>query len=137
MPDHLHMLWTLPPGDTDFSTRVRLIKHFTTRATRRVGQDPPDIKQSASRQKKGERPVWQRRFWEHVVRDEDEFARLCDYVHYNPIKHGYSRCPHTWPYSSFHRFVRAQLYPPDWLCSCRGAHHRAPDFGIAEDIMGE
>lgn len=135
MPDHLHMLWTLPPGDADFSTRWRLIKHLTTRELGRSGPDP-SAEQSPSRQKKHERPVWQRRFWEHAVRGEDEFARLCDYIHYNPVKHGYARCPHAWSQSSFHRFVRARRYPSDWLCVCRGGRHREPYFGV-DDLVGE
>ncbi len=146
MPDHLHMVWTLPPGDADFSTRWRLIKHFTTRhlgrvgllGSRRVGHDPPyNAEQSPSRQKKHERPVWQRRFWEHVVRDEGEFPRLCDYIHYNPVKHGYARCPHAWPYSSFRRFVHAKLYPADWCCMCKGPLPSKPDFSDIDDISGE
>ena len=103
-----------------------------------MGRDPPYTEvQSLSRQKKYERPVWQRRFWEHVVRDESEFVRLCDYIHYNPVKHGYARCPHAWSYSSFHRFVQANLYSLDWLCVCKGARHKAPDFGLDDDIVGE
>ncbi|MBI3246287.1 MAG: transposase [Deltaproteobacteria bacterium] len=138
MPDHLHMVWTLPPGDADFSTRWRLIKHFTTRHLSRVGLAPSyTVKQSPSRLKKHERPIWQRRFWEHVVRDEKEFATLCDYIHYNPVKHGYARCPHAWSYSSFHRFVQTKLYPQDWLCVCKGIRHRTPGFGLGDDIVGE
>lgn len=104
----------------------------------RVSLDPPySVEQSVSRQKKHERPVWQRRFWEHTVRNEDELAALCDYIHYNPVKHGYARCPHSWPHSSFHRFVRAKLYPQDWLCVCAGVRRIEPDFGVDDDIVGE
>ncbi len=104
----------------------------------RVSLDPPySVEQSVSRQKKHERPVWQRRFWEHTVRNEDEVAALCDYIHYNPVKHGYARCLHAWPYSSFHRFVHAKLYPQDWLCICKGGRRVEPDFGVDDDIVGE
>ena len=135
LPDHLHTLWTLPAGDADFSTRWRLIKHATTRQL--MQHITVEIAQSASRCKKQEQPVWQRRFWEHAVRSEEEFSALCDYIHYNPVKHGYARCPHAWPYSSFRRFVHAQRYPLNWLCTCMGAPRVEPTFAIADDITGE
>jgi putative transposase len=82
LPDHLHALWTLPNGDTNFSTRWRLIKEAFTRA-------------------KGEQGVWQRRFWEHAIRDERDFERHLDYIHINPVHHGLSTTARDWPYSSF------------------------------------
>lgn len=135
LPDHLHALWTLPPEDADFSTRWRLIKHLTTRQL--MQHMTIDAEQSASRRKKQEQPIWQRRFWEHTVRDEEEFAALCDYIHYNPVKHGHARCPHAWPYSSFRRFVHARRYPLDWLCTCTGARPVEPVFAVADEIIGE
>ncbi len=102
LPDHLHCLWTLPEYDANFSTRWRLIKsHFTRHC-------PDEYKhpRSISRLKKKEQAVWQRRFWEHEIRDENDFNRQIDYIHYNPVKHGYVQFPNEWPYSSFHRYVR-------------------------------
>jgi putative transposase len=108
LPDHLHCLWTLPPADADFSTRWKRIK-----AQFSVGL-PRAQPRSASRIAKGEREIWQRRFWEHTVRDEEDWRRHMDYIHYNPVKHRYVARVADWSYSSFHRYVRAGAYPPDW-----------------------
>ncbi|TWT45403.1 Transposase IS200 like protein [Phycisphaerae bacterium RAS1] len=111
LPDHLHLLIELPVGDTDFSTRVMLIKsRFTPAGAGAIA--------SPSRTRRRERAVWQRRFWEHTIRDESDFATHMDYIHYNPVKHGYATCPHAWPHSSFHRWVREGRYAADWACSC-------------------
>ena len=108
LPDHFHTVWTLPPGDADFSTRMRLIKSTFSRAI------PPTEHLSAVRSARGERGVWQRRFWEHAIRDEDDLRLHLDYTHYNPVKHGHVRQVREWPHSSFHRYVEAGTYPPDW-----------------------
>lgn len=110
LPDHLHCIWTLPPSDAGFSTRWRLIKsHFSRSCDSRYhGQ------LSASRQAKQERAVWQRRFWEHLIRDEADYIQHVDYIHYNPVKHGLVAAPKAWPHSSFHRFVQAGQYDRDW-----------------------
>ena len=108
MPNHLHTLWTLPAGDSDYSTRWRQIKAAFSRAM------PKGERISASRQSKGERGIWQRRFWEHTIRDQRGFNHRFDYIHYNPVKHGYVRHPHEWLYSSFHRAMRQGIYPADW-----------------------
>jgi len=110
LPDHLHCIWTLPDGDSDFSTRWRLIKSYFTRGCDPVCHSPP----SASRQKKQERAVWQRRFWEHQIRDERDFTQHVEYIHYNPVKHGLVKAPKDWPYSSFHRAVRRGIYSEEW-----------------------
>jgi putative transposase len=109
LPDHLHFLWALPPDDFDFSTRWRLIKsHFSRHyLTAQAGI-------SASRRKKGEKQIWQRRYWEHLIRDEADLVRHVEYIHFNPVKHGLAQSPGAWPYSSFSGFVREGLYPPDW-----------------------
>jgi putative transposase len=99
LPDHLHCIWTLPQGDCDFSTRWRLIKSQFTRNCM-VGDRLPV---SASRSSKGEQPIWQRRFWEHLIRNDEDFRRHVDYIHYNPVKHGLVRNASEWPYSSFGR----------------------------------
>ena len=108
LPDHIHCIWTLPDGDTDFSNRWRMIKATFSRGM--VGGE----KRSASRSAKGERGVWQRRFWEHTIRDEHDYRVHMDYVHFNPVKHGYVESVAAWPYSTFQRCVQAGLYPADW-----------------------
>jgi len=108
LPDHLHAMWTLPDGNSDFSTRWRLIKTVFAR------QIPATERLSAVRKRKGERGIWQRRFWEHAIRDEHDWERHVDYIHFNPVKHGYAKQAIDWPYSSFHRFVREGQYAVDW-----------------------
>jgi putative transposase len=108
LPDHLHCMWTLPPGDDDFSNRWKAIK------IRFVRELPWLERRSAVRVSRGERGIWQRRFWEHTIRDDVDYARHMDYIHYNPVKHGHVRVASDWPYSTFHYCVRAGLYPPDW-----------------------
>jgi len=110
LPDHLHCIWTLPAGDGDFSTRWRLIKSYFTRHCDPICHGRP----SPSRQKKQERAVWQRRFWEHQIGDEGDFIQHVEYIHYNPVKHGLVKAPKDWPYSSFHRDVRRGVYAWDW-----------------------
>jgi putative transposase len=108
LPDHLHAVWTLPDHDADFAVRWRLIKSAFSRGL------APDEPTSNSRSRKGERGIWQRRYWEHTLRDENDFARHVDYIHFNPVKHGYVSRVMDWPHSSFHRFVRLGVYPADW-----------------------
>ncbi len=108
LPDHLHCIWTLPPGDTDYSLRWREIK---SRFSRRV---PLAENRTTGRMKKAERGIWQRRFWEHTLRDPLDVERHVDYIHYNPVKHGYAGCVADWPHSSFHRYVERGEYPQDW-----------------------
>lgn len=110
LPDHLHCVWTLPTDDADYSTRWRLIKSFFSRRCAHVTNKLV----SASRHGKHETTVWQRRFWEHQIRDETDYERHLDYIHYNPVKHGLAAAPKDWPYSSFHRYVEASRYPSDW-----------------------
>ena len=112
MPDHLHCIWTLPPGDADFSTRWRLIKTWFTKHCDPVLRPAPSI----IRKSKHEQAIWQHRYWEHQLRDENDFARHVDYIHYNPVKHGLTVSPINWPYSSFRRYVETGIYPPDWGC---------------------
>ncbi len=108
LPDHLHALWTLPEGDADFATRWRLIKSAFSRS---IATGEPV---SASRTTKGERGIWQRRYWEHTIRDDEDFARHADYIHINPVKHGLVSRVRDWPHSSFHRLVDLGIYPEDW-----------------------
>ena len=107
LPEHLHTVWTLPAGDADYSGRWRAIKSRFTRALRKAGKQVP-------RHANGEYAVWQRRFWEHTLRDEPDRQQHVDYIHYNPIKHGYVPAVADWPYSSFHRYVKQGLLPENW-----------------------
>jgi putative transposase len=108
LPEHLHCILTLPPGDSDFSTRWRLIKSGCSRAL------PKTERRSAVRQAAGERGIWQRHYWEHLIRDDADYRRHVDYVHVNPLKHGHVKRARDWPYSTFHRYVAAGIYPADW-----------------------
>jgi putative transposase len=108
LPDHMHCVWTLPIGDADFSGRWREIRKGFSLAM------PATEFRSAARIARGERGVWQRRYWEHTVRDERDYARHVDYVHFNPVKHGLVEDVAAWPYSSFHRAVEREEYPADW-----------------------
>jgi putative transposase len=108
LPDHLHTLWALPEDDDDFSLRWRQIKSAFSRQIEK-GESI-----SKSRAGKQERGIWQRRFWEHAIRNELDHARHVDYIHFNPVKHGYVRKAAEWPYSSFHRYVESGLYSSDW-----------------------
>jgi putative transposase len=108
LPDHLHAIWSLPEGDADFATRWRHVKAMFSRAL------PTRERISESRLRKGERRIWQRRYWEHTLRDERDFSRHVDYIHFNPVKHGLVTRVEDWPYSSFHRMVRLGAYAKDW-----------------------
>jgi len=107
LPDHLHTIWTLPAEDADYSGRWRAIKSRFTRALVKSGGP-------LRRNARGEYLLWQRRYWEHTLRDPVDMQRHIDYIHYNPVKHGHVRLVRDWPYSSFHRFVKAGVYPEDW-----------------------
>lgn len=100
LPEHLHTLWTLPRGDADYTTRWMLIKSLFSR------QIPKGEICSASRINKRERGIWQRRYWEHLIRDEQDHTRHIEYIHFNPVKHCHVECPTDWPYSSIHRFIK-------------------------------
>ncbi len=99
LPEHLHCIWTLPENDNDFSTRWRLIKgHFSRNCREEL---------------KG-RAVWQHRFWEHQIRNEEDLIRHVEYIHYNPVKHGLVKSPRAWQHSTFRRYVEQGVYHPDW-----------------------
>jgi len=155
LPDHLHCIWQLPPGDSDFSTRWRLIKRYFS-----ITKDKPvnPVRMSSTFQlddshgalnpvfalkgilssspiqapieaglrtrqavgfsngvtERGEKNIWQRRFWEHFLRDEEDWRRHIDYIHYNPVKHGYVQNPADWPHGSFQKALQEGLYPIGW-----------------------
>jgi putative transposase len=108
LPEHLHAIWTLPEGDFDFSVRWRLVKSAFSRAL------PSGEALTKSRATRGERGIWQRRYWEDTLRDDNDFARHVDYIHFNPVKHGHVGQVKDWPYLSFHRMVRLGICPEDW-----------------------
>jgi putative transposase len=107
LPDHLHAIWSLPQGEVEFSKRWNLIKGGFSRGLDARPRSPSKIV-------KREKGIWQRRYWEHAIRDEADLERHIDYVHYNPVKHGYVTRVVDWPYSSFHRYVEQDMLPPDW-----------------------
>jgi putative transposase len=111
LPDHLHCIWTLPDGDVDFSGRWSLIKHHVSYA---CGQVLSPAVTTESRRKHRDAGIWQRRFWEHRIRDDADLERHVDYIHFNPVKHGLSGSVADWPYSTFHRYVKAGVYASDW-----------------------
>lgn len=108
MPDHLHTLWTLPEGDADYSKRWNLIKGQFSRSIEK-GE-----RVSVSRAGKRERGIWHRRFWAHLITDQEDFNRHADYIHWNPVKHGKVNQVADWPYSSFHQYVNIDVYPSTW-----------------------
>jgi len=125
LPDHLHCIWTLPLGDANYAMRWNIIKRIVSQETRRLIESPI----SRSHRQRRELGLWQRRFWEHQVRDERDLLRHVEYIHWNPVKHGYVTRVRDWPYSSFHRYVKQGLYPLDWAGS--------GDDGTAADDYGE
>ena len=108
LPDHLHALWVLPDGDADFSSRWSLIKSAFSRG---LGPAPSRFMSKIAKREKG---IWQRRYWEHAIRDDADFERHVDYIHFNPVKHGHVTRVADWPHSSFHRYVERGLLAPDW-----------------------
>jgi putative transposase len=105
LPEHLHTIWRLPENDADFSKRWMVIK-------RKFSAGLPSRVVSDSKTKKREKGIWQRRFWEHYIRDEEDWRRHVDYIHFNPVKHGYVSKPQDWPHSSFNQAVRKGWYEP-------------------------
>ena len=108
LPDHLHCIWTLPAGDADYPGRWRGIKQRFSSSV------PQGERRSPVREGRGERGIWQRRYWEHTIRDERDLQAHVDYIHINPLKHGRVSRVSDWPYSTFHRYVRDGIYPADW-----------------------
>jgi putative transposase len=108
LPEHMHWIWRLPEGDTDYATRWRRIKTDFSRSLLRTER------RWSVRLMRGERGIWQRRYWEHAIRDDTDLRRHIDYIHFNPVKHGYANTPVGWPHSSFHRHVERHDDPFDW-----------------------
>ena len=119
LPDHMHALWTLPPGDADFPRRWQAIKMAFSRRIPAKEPRPPSLVD------RGERGIWQRRYWEHTIRDDRDYAAHVDYIHFNPVKHGLVDVVSAWRFSSFHRAVAAGLYPSAWA----GCDEASDSFG--------
>jgi putative transposase len=114
-PDHIHCIWTMPESDFDYSKRWSIFKRKFTQRIKNTGIiKMTSDRVPSSRRKRMENPVWQRRFWEHMIRDQEDFNRHCDYIHYNPVKHGLVKNPGEWPHSTFRHFVKHGHYPEDW-----------------------
>jgi putative transposase len=127
LPDHLHAIWSLPSGDADFATRWNLIKGgFSRGRTVAAARSPSKIA-------KREKGIWQRRYWEHAIRDDTDLSRHVDYIHFNPVKHGLVSRVYDWPYSSFHQHVKRGTLPQDWggdLGETKG-FHSGNDAGLS------
>ncbi len=112
LPDHIHCIWSLPEDDSDFSKRWGMIKAgFSKRAK---GFLHKDEWMTEAKRKYRESTIWQKRFWEHMIRDEVDFNKHMNYIHFNPVKHELVRSVKDWPHSTFHRCVKDGLYSPDW-----------------------
>ncbi|HET8636305.1 MAG TPA: hypothetical protein VFL96_05605, partial [Acidobacteriaceae bacterium] len=121
---------SLPDDDSNFSLRVASIKATFTRDYLAAGGH--EQSRSESRRHHRRRGVWQRKFWDHAIRDQDDLNNHLHYIHYNAVKHGYAKCPHEWPHSSFARAVEQNLYCPGWLCACSGNQPMPPDFSALD-----
>ena len=108
LPDHLHCIWTLPDGDSNFAMRWAHVKTIFGHNFEKTNS----LRESQA--KRRERGIWQRRFWEHFIRNDDDQRRHLDYIHFNPVKHGWAKSPGEWPYSSFGHFVARGIYPCNW-----------------------
>jgi putative transposase len=130
LPDHLHTIWSLPPGDDAFPRRWGWLKKEFSKAWLVAGNRPMTV--SEGRLRDGRVGVWQPKYWEHLVRDENDFERLADYIHYNPVKHGYVQSPSAWGWSSFHRWVDAGVYDRNWSTT-----EPVMRFGPVAEFVGE
>ena len=124
LPDHMHFIWTLPEQTSDYSTRWKMIKSYFTKNCRPKGV----VSESISRRRKGEVDIWQRRFWEHLLRDERDLSNHIEYIHNNPVKHGLVKSPAEWQYSSFMKYVRDGLYDVNWNAEIVDVGFRAEEY---------
>ena len=120
LPEHIHAIFTLPRDDNNYPLRWQMVKSQFTRLLKRQGH-------VLAKDERGEHRLWQRRYWEHTLKDENDYARHVDYIHYNPVKHGLVNQVYEWPYSSFHWYVRQGLLGMDW-----GGKYTADKDGFGE-----
>jgi len=119
LPEHIHCIWKLPENDTNYSMRWGWIKkEFTKRARDVVEKMVGAAHPTASRVRRGEGNIWQRRFWEHQIKNQKDYNTHVDYIHYNPVKHGLAKAPKDWKYSSFNRYVKDGVYDREWGAGC-------------------
>ena len=123
LPEHMHMTMTLPPDDTNYSQRISFIKSAFSR------QIEPMECINSSRRTKRERGIWQRRFWEHLIRDEQDYEKHLNYIHYNPVKHGHVKSPSEWPHSSIHRYINSGILSANWASSGVSGQDSKLQFG--------
>jgi putative transposase len=135
LPNHLHFLWQLPPNNGDFSKRVGRLKALFTKSFKQENNVIQEV--SRSRIKHRESNIWQRRFWDHHIRDEEDFEQHLNYIHYNPVKHHFVSCPHFWQYSSFNLWVKKGVYSSQWACICDQNKAKIPDFSSINHNFGE
>lgn len=133
LPDHLHTIWSLPPGDSSYPRRWGWIKKQFTKTWLDMGGTELPI--SSGRKEERRRGIWLPRYWEHTIEDESDFDAHFDYIHYNPVKHGYVTCPSDWPWSSFHRWVREGVYAVNW--ACENQQETKLDFSRLKHSVGE
>jgi putative transposase len=133
LPDHLHAIWSMPRGDTAYSNRWAWIKSEFSKSWLNSGGREQSVSKGRVRDQR--RGVWQPKYWEHTLEDENDFERHFDYIHYNPVKHGHVRCPRDWKWSSFHRYVRLGVYPEHW--ACWESLDRTMSFNDIESSVGE
>ena len=135
LPQHWHCIWALPEGDQDYSKRWGILKSRFSKLWLAAGGSVGPVSDAQTRHR--ECGIWQKRFWEHRIRNEQDFLHHMNYIHFNPVKHALVRCPHAWPFSSFHRWVEQGLYKPDWLCDCGDQKAQVPDSLQQGDLFGE
>jgi putative transposase len=123
LPDHFHCIWKLPDKDSNYQLRIRLIKTYVTQACSSFLHR--ENLSTASKRKRKESTIWQRRYWEHRIRSEKDLRHHMDYIHYNPVKHGLSQSPTEWPYSTIHRLTRKGIYAENWASEPEEKH----DYG--------
>ena len=123
LPDHLHCIWQLPEKDDAFPKRWQKLKSLFTHTYLKAGGQ--EGQRTARQSRNGERAVFQSRYYEHCIRDHDDFRHHFDYTHYNPVKHGLASSAAAWPWSTFHRYVNMGWYDADW-----GLSPDAPDLDL-------
>jgi len=134
LPDHLHFLWQLPPDNGDYSKRVGRLKALFTKSFKQKNNLIQEVPRSRIQHR--ESNIWQR-FWDHHIRNEQDFEQHLNYIHYNPVKHNLVSCPHFWQYSSFDLWVKKGAYSSQWACICDNNHRKISDFSSINHNFGE
>jgi len=134
LPDHLHFLWQLPPDNGDYSKRVGRLKALFTKSFKQKNNLIQEVPRSRIQHR--ESNIWQR-FWDHHIRNEQDFEQHLNYIHYNPVKHNLVSCPHFWQYSSFDLWVKKGVYSSQWACICDDNNRKIPDFSSINHNFGE